>query len=356
MQEFHDNTSVESAGVRRDTVLCAPNADPLGQSAKSGACSPVLLVGFNRPDLLRGLVAILAKVRPPKVYLAVDGPRPDHPDEAEKCAECAAVADAINWHCEVKKLVRERNLGCRLGVSGAIDWFFSQEEEGIILEDDCWPDPSFLRFATELLERYRDDERIGMISAQNPYGFISDSTASYRFSNQVLIWGWATWRRAWKLNQPDPETFRVTGPGIIRKSNMTRRMHVMFGRFLKSVLESRSTWDVPWMLSHQSHGLLSIVASRNLVANRGHGLEGTHTSGYAYDHYLFEKSAEMPFPLVHPTVVARDIEADRLCELRSFAWLPRILTVVGAKFGAFGRVMADSAQRLERWCPWLFRI
>lgn len=321
-----------------------------------GACAPILLVGFNRPELLRGLVAILAKVRPPKIYLAVDGPRPDRPGEAEKCAACAAVADAIDWPCEVKKLVREKNLGCRLGVSGAIDWFFSQEEEGIILEDDCWPDPSFLHFATELLARYRDDERVGMISAQNPYGFISDPTASYRFSNQVLIWGWATWRRAWKLNQPDPEAFRVTGPDIIRTANLTRRMRIMYGRFLDGVLESRSTWDVPWMLSLQSHGLLSIIARHNLVANRGHGLEGTHTGGYAYDHYLFEKSAEMPFPLVHPATVARDVEADRLYELRSFAWLPRILTVVGAKLGAFGRAIADSAQRIERLVPWVFRI
>ena len=319
-------------------------------------CAPILLLGFNRPELLRGLVAILAKVCPPKIYLAVDGPRPDRSGEAEKCAACAAVADAIDWPCEVKKLVREKNLGCRLGVSGAIDWFFSQEEEGIILEDDCWPDPSFLRFATELLERYRNDERVGMISAQNPYGFISDSAASYRFSNQVLIWGWATWRRAWKLNQPDPEAFRTTGNDIIRKANLTRRMRIMYGRFLKAVLENRSTWDVPWMLSLQSHGLLSIVARHNLVANRGHGLEGTHTGGYTYDHRLFEKSAEMPFPLVHPATVARDVEADRLYELRSFAWLPRILTVVGAKLGAVGRTVADSARPVERVFPKLFRL
>lgn len=319
-------------------------------------CAPILLLGFNRPELLRGLVAILAKVRPPKIYLAVDGPRPDRPGEAEKCAACAAVADAIDWSCEVKKLVREKNLGCRLAVTGAIDWFFSQEEEGIILEDDCWPDPSFLQFSTELLERYRDDERVGMISAQNPYGFISNPADSYRFSNQVLIWGWATWRRAWKLNQPDPEAFRTTGTDIIYKANLTRRMRIMYGRFLKAVLENRSTWDVPWMLSLQSRGLLSIVARHNLVANRGHGLEGTHTAGYTYDHSLFEKSAEMPFPLVHPAAVARDVEADRLYELRSFAWLPRILTVVGAKLGAFGRAVADSAHPVERAFPALFRL
>ena len=319
-------------------------------------CAPILLLGFNRPELLRGLVVILAKVRPPKIYLAVDGPRPDRPGEAEKCAACAAVAEAINWPCEVKKLVREKNLGCRLGVSGAIDWFFSQEEEGIILEDDCWPDPSFLRFATELLERYRDDERVGMISGNNHYGFMSEPKASYRFTNFVLIWGWATWRRAWKLNQPNPEAFRATGPDIIRKANLTRRMRIMYGRFLEDVLSTRSTWDVLWMLSLQFHGLLSIVPRSNLVANQGYGHGGTHTDGFAYDQHLFQKSVAIPFPLVHPDTVARDVEADRLYELRSFAWLPRILTIVGLKLGSFGRAIIAVSQVIERVLPVLFRI
>ena len=324
--------------------------------AKSQNCAPILLLGFNRPELLRGLVAILAKVRPPKIYLAVDGPRPDRPGEAEKCAACAAVADSISWPCEVKKLVREKNFGCRLGVSGAIDWFFSQEEDGIILEDDCWPDPSFFRFATELLERYHDDPRVGVISGNNHYGFISKPKESYRFSNFVLIWGWATWRRAWKLNKPDPEAFRATGSDIIRKANLTRRMRIMYGRFLEDVLETRSTWDVLWMLSLQSHGLLSILPRSNLVVNQGYGQGGTHTDGFAYDQYLYGWSAEMPFPLVHPATVARDVEADRLYELRYFAWLPRILTVVGVKLGAFGRAVAALAHPMERAFPALFRL
>ena len=340
-----------------DTNLNQQNSLHSQEDLASGQpCAPILLVGFNRPELLRGLVAILAKVRPPKIYLAVDGPRPDHPDEAEKCAACAAVADTIDWPCEVKKLVREKNLGCRSGPMGAIDWFFSQEEEGIILEDDCWPDPSFFRFATELLERYRDDSRVGIISGNNHYGFISDPKASYRFTNFVLIWGWATWRRAWKINQPDPEAFRATGSDIIRKANLTRRMQSMYGRFLKAVFTTDSIWDVTWMLSLQSRGLVSILPRHNLVVNQGYGLSGTHTTGFAYDQYLYGRSTEMPFPLVHPATVARDVEADRLYELRYFAWLPRILTVVGVKLGAFGRAVAALAHPLERAFPALFRL
>ena len=96
-------------------------------------CAPILLLGFNRPGLLEGLVAILAKVRPPKIYLAVDGPRPDRPGEAEKCAKSAATLSNLEWTCEVHKLVRAENLGCKRAVEEALDWFFSQEEEGIVL-------------------------------------------------------------------------------------------------------------------------------------------------------------------------------------------------------------------------------
>lgn len=328
-----------------------------GNLANPQPCAPILLLGFNRPKLLRGLVAILAKVQPPKLYLAVDGPRPEREGEAEACAACAAVLDHLDWSCEVRKLVRTENLGCRLGVTDAIDWFFSQEEEGIILEDDCWPDPSFLRFATELLERYRDDPRVGIISGNNHYGFISDPKASYRFTNSVLIWGWATWRRAWKLNKPDLESFRTTGPDIIRRANQTRRMRIMASRFLKDVLKNRSTWDVSWMLSLQSHGLMSIMPRCNLVSNEGCGKAGgTHTDGFAYDHYLFVRTAPMPFPLVHPVSVERDEMADRLYELRSFAWLPRILTVVGLRLGAFGRTTCSIFHQIECAFPSLFRL
>lgn len=320
-----------------------------------GTCAPILLVGFNRPELLRGLVAILAKIRPPKIYLAVDGPRPDRPGEAEKCAACAAVADAIDWPCEVKKLVREKNLGCRLGVSGAIDWFFSQEEEGIILEDDCWPDPSFLRFATELLERYRDDPRVGIISGNNHYGFISDPKASYRFSCDTSIWGWATWSRTWTAAKDFGENQEIHVDEILKRTKTTRRGRLLGKRFWNDYHVHQGTWDTPFALSLLGLGCLNIVPRSNLVSNKGWG-GGTHTGGFSYDQHCFGTAAEMLFPLVHPDIVVRDTKADRLHELRAFAWLPRILTDIGTKLGAFGRAVADSAHPVERAFPALFRL
>ena len=321
-------------------------------------CAPILLVGFNRPELLRGLVAILAKVSPPKIYLAVDGPRADRPGEAEKCAACAAVSDAIDWPCEVKKLIREKNLGCRLAVTGAIDWFFSQEEEGIILEDDCWPDPSFLRFSTELLERYRDDERVGMICGTNPLGAISSKTDSYRFSMIRFIWGWASWRRVWEKYDGDPEHWKDILPSLLEKHYLTRQGRSLQQIYLNGLLTNNDTWDLQlqWVLLKENQ--LSIHPRRNMVCNKGFDetIGGTHIAGYTYDRKLNLAVFPIAFPLIHPDRVWRDEISDRIHERRAWAFLPRAMTVLGLRGGRIGRYVAEKAHLFERIFPALFRL
>ena len=130
----------------------------------------------------------------------------------------------------------------------------------------------------------------------------------------------------------------------------------MYGRFLKADLEKRSSWAVPWMLSLQSHELISILPRINLVSSQGHGQGGTHTDGFTYDQYLFVQTHEMPFPLIHPTMVARDEKADRLYELRTFSLVPRALTVFGLKTGIFGHALCSLAHQVERVLPALFRL
>jgi len=121
--------------------------------------SPVLFLIFNRPDTTTRVFEAIRAARPERLYVAADGPRMTREGEAERCAEARRIATAVDWPCEVKTLFRETNLGCRAAVSGAITWFFEHEEEGIILEDDCLPDPSFFPYCTELLAHYRDTGR-----------------------------------------------------------------------------------------------------------------------------------------------------------------------------------------------------
>ena len=133
--------------------------------------TPVPLIIFNRTNCLQRVFQRIREIRPAKLYLAADGPRPSRPEDVEKCeAARRLIINNIDWPCQLFTHLNEQNLGCGRGPASAITWFFEQEEEGIILEDDCLVDSSFFTFAQELLEQYRDDQRVGVISAMNMVG------------------------------------------------------------------------------------------------------------------------------------------------------------------------------------------
>src|SRR3990170_8789823 len=164
----------------------------------------VLFLIFNRPDTAEQVMKVLQLAKPSKFYISADGPRSHVKGEAELCIQTReAVLNLINWDCKVFTLFKDTNLGCAKAVAGAIDWFFSTEEMGVVLEDDCLPDPSFFSFCYTLLDHYKDDNRIMHISGFNDQP-IHKLDSTYYFSNYPRIWGWATWRRAWKFYEIEP--------------------------------------------------------------------------------------------------------------------------------------------------------
>ena len=163
--------------------------------------APVAFIFFKRLGTARDVFARIRAAQPSRLYLIADGWR----NEAErvKCeAVRAYVENAIDWPCELNKNYSDANLGCKNRIASGISWVFEQEEEAIILEDDCVPDPTFFRFCDELLERYRTEPRVmqitgGFIQHNNPR--FNAEEKSYYFSQFAEISGFATWRRAWKL-------------------------------------------------------------------------------------------------------------------------------------------------------------
>ena len=114
----------------------------------------VLFLVFNRLDTSKQVFQAISQAKPPRLYVAADGARVSKEGESEKVqAVRDYIMQNIDWKCEVKTLFRDENLGCKYAVSGAITWFFQNEEQGIILEDDCLPNQSFFWFCEELLER-----------------------------------------------------------------------------------------------------------------------------------------------------------------------------------------------------------
>lgn len=249
---------------------------------KSSSLPAVLLIGFNRPDCFRQLIEAVRSVKPSRVYVAIDGPRnsPQHASDAERCAETRQLIGAINWPCTLETRVQTTNLGCAQGVSSAIHWFFSHETEGIILEDDCLPAPEFFPYAARMLELYRNDSRVMHINGCN-MSAAPDlmGTQSYAFSNLAIIWGWATWRRAWQGYSVNLREADIPARAAFQKPGLSRgHTYGIRSTLLRLARNRFSTWDYQWMLKVlQADGLCPTPRS-NLIKNIGFGADATLTT------------------------------------------------------------------------------
>lgn len=273
--------------------------------------TPVALIIFNRPDLVARMLTALAAARPEKLLVIADGPRADRPDDVEKCAAARRMIERVDWDCEVLTNYSEINLGCGRRPQTGIDWVFEQVEEAIILEDDCWPHPSFFRFCEEMLAHYRDDERVMMISGYNFFGQSRSPHQSYYFSYLGSTWGWATWRRAWQLNDPDLQKWPLVVETKLIEQLFpdpvhTRYWYDVFARIQDGRLPD--AWDYQWQLACWFHSGYRIFPETNLIANEGFREDATHTFGQnPYDN----EALPMAFPLRHPPFTVRAFEADQ---------------------------------------------
>lgn len=243
---------------------------------------PVLFLVFNRPETTAQVWQRICDARPPRMYVACDGARAGHEGEQERVDEVRRITENnINWPCRIQRRYRTQNLGCRHAVSDAISWFFEHEEMGIILEDDCLPSVDFFRFCAELLDRYRHDERIFMISGNNFQRGRRQTPYSYYYSWYTHIWGWATWRRSWEKVDLEmksyPEFIRKGGARqLLKHADEARRWEKTFARYLEG---RYNTWDYPLMFASWWHKQVSILPEVNLVTNigAGAGIDQTHS-------------------------------------------------------------------------------
>ena len=275
--------------------------------------TPVLFLVFSRPDTTRRVFEAIRQVKPSRLYIAADGPRDNKLGEDLKVQEVRKyVMSNIDWECEIKTLFREKNLGCKLAVSSAIDWFFENEEEGIILEDDCLPDVSFFPFCSELLERYRHDERVMMVSGVNFLGGQRVTPYSYFFSKYNYIWGWASWRRAWKHYDVNMRLWPEFREKAFLLGILDKKEYIHWSKYFDDIFSGKvDTWDAQWTFSLWTQNGLSVMPAVNLVCNIGFGAQAFHTTKQIIPDQLL-KSGRMPFPLEHPSYILCDKKADAL--------------------------------------------
>ncbi len=274
--------------------------------------TPVAFIIFNRPDTTERVFAEIAKAKPPKLLVVGDGARISREGEAAKVAATRAIIDRVDWPCEVLTNFSETNLGCKQRVSSGLDWVFEQVEEAIILEDDCLPHPTFFRFCQELLEKYRDDQRVGMISGDNFQFGQTRNHDSYYFSKHVHIWGWATWRDKWQHSY-DVELKKWP---LVREGNWLQDM--LGGRakvrkwtkIFEDVYSGKiDTWDYQWVFANLVQGRVNVMPNVNLISNIGFGrADATHT--LEQSDVADIPTCSMIFPLAHPCLIVANQVAD----------------------------------------------
>jgi hypothetical protein len=280
--------------------------------------SAVLFLVFNRPDTTKKVFEAIRKAQPPRLYVAADGPRTDKVGEHEKCEEVRQIATAVDWDCKLKTLFRENNLGCKVGESSGIDWFFEQEEEGIVLEDDVLPIRSFFPYCDELLERYRHDARVGVISGCNLVSKRFTPKESYFFSRHNHVWGWASWRRAWQYYDVTMKAWsewRDKG-GLHSISDGNKLFESYWTDILdKTFYGGINTWDYQWCFTCWYHGMVTVLPAQNQTYNIGFARpDAVHTTGNVPDYIKKSKPELLVFPLSHPVDVDRSVDADALID------------------------------------------
>ncbi|MFT5663254.1 MAG: hypothetical protein ACI9JR_000637 [Gammaproteobacteria bacterium] len=294
----------------------------------------VLFLVFNRPEPTAKVFQEIRKAKPPRLYIAADGPRAARDGEAEKVDMVRRIVEKVDWPCDVKTLFREHNAGCKYAVSSAIDWFFEQEAEGIILEDDCLPSQSFFWFCEAMLDRYRNDNRVWQISGTTFFADkITITDADYFFSRYGPIWGWASWRRAWQhydvelqnwSNMKQPEVMASVYPSAyerVAKRNIGDAL----------VTNQIDTWDYQWAFIKAYSSALTILAVQNQIVNIGFGSDATHT--IAKPSSVPAHSFTVSAPIKHPKFVI----ADRFYEQN---YAKKMFKKTGILFRIFGRIKA----------------
>lgn len=283
---------------------------------------PILFLIFNRPDTTQRVFEEIRKAKPEKLFVSADGPRENKPGENEKCRAVRDILKQVDWDCELITNFRDKNLGCRLAVSSGINWFFENVEEGIILEDDTLPHPAFFRFCEELLEKYRDDERVMMISGDNFQSGRKRTNYSYYFSRYTHIWGWASWRRVWKHYDVSMKLWPEIRDGkwifdIFGDKKMADYWTNIFEKVYKNKID---TWDYQWNFACWLQNGLAVMPNINMVSNIGMDESATHTKDKSK--YANMKTESMHFPVVHTPYILRDLSADAYTEKNMFTAPP----------------------------------
>jgi hypothetical protein len=293
--------------------------------------APVVLIVWRRPETTAQVLAAIRAAGPRRLLIVADGPRPGQAEDRAGCDAVQRLVAGVDW-CDVTVDAAGEHLGLKRRVESGLDWVFGREESAIVLEDDCVPHPDFFPYCDELLERYRSEPRVLAMSGSRLLPFESPGPASYVFSRYPLIWGWATWRRAWRLHEPGLAAWpALRDAGWLRRLLGDDRAAAYWAHLFQKEYEQPRTWDYAWTLTCWRHGGLAAVPRVNMVSNIGFGGTATHR-GDPRDWRASQPARPIGLPLAHPASVSRDPATDEALERVTFSGdLVRLMARIQAR-------------------------
>jgi hypothetical protein len=281
--------------------------------------TPVVLFVFNRPSFAHQLFSVISRIKPPELFIFADGPRLNNYEDIALCKQTREVFKHINWPCKVERVYSKSNIGCRECIPRGLNQVFDSVKECIILEDDCIPQPSFFEFCEILLEKYRYNPKVMTIGghrSDGPNEFLSNS---YFFSKYPSIWGWATWRDRWqKYDLLMPEWSQLRNTNWLNNIFSSNHEVAYWHRYFDKVQDGLDMWDYALFFTCWLNEGLSIRPKVNMISNIGFGSDATHTKSEEHLN-IFSKPTNITFPLVHPTNIEIDEEADKRIEWVNFS-------------------------------------
>jgi hypothetical protein len=239
---------------------------------------PILLIIFNRHEFAAPMLQALRLAKPPKIYLAADGPRKTINGETELCHKTReSFIKGIDWKCEIITQYQNENLGCQEAVTSALKWFFSHELFGVILEDDCIPNQDFFMYIQKMYEKFNHDNRIGLISGTNILNSYPEASEDYFFSRYPSVWGWATWARVFQNYHSHQERWFFIQKNIKHFFKKFRTIIDMEIIYYKLFSKKFNTWDYQVSLLLWTQNQLCVIPKYNLIQNIGFNKNSTHT-------------------------------------------------------------------------------
>tara|TARA_B100001093_G_scaffold513992_1_gene587068 strand:- start:2097 stop:3080 length:984 start_codon:yes stop_codon:yes gene_type:complete len=287
--------------------------------------TPILIIAWKRPKQTRELIGKIKQINPSNLYIACDGPKNINIIEDNKVKNTRKILLKSFEEINSKKyLFSKNNQGCKLGVSNAINWFFEHEKEGIILEDDCIPHLDFFSFCQEMLEKYRDDERIWSITGHNQQNNVQRGNGTYYFSKYPRSWGWATWKRSWvKYDRDITDWPNIKSKGLLKNKLKTKKEINFWVNILDNIYHHNSpnTWDYQWTLSSFLNSGLTIVPNKNLIKNIGFDEDSTHTFGRDLNTFTGKEKEKFLsiFPTIHPDHFVINKKADEIVDILEYS-------------------------------------